>query len=91
MTTIEGQTLANITKTIRNIPNTTLDELANTKLWGTFGPDGVGPMRMRTLGSLDTEHLENILITQKQISTIYSAVILHILKGRYRSEITNVF
>lgn len=86
MTTTEGKTLAIITDEVRSMPIKQLDELADTLAWGTYGISGDQSMRKRTLNSLETDHLENILITQKQISYIYAKVILHILKMRYLDE-----
>jgi hypothetical protein len=51
--------------------------------WTSYGPDGdEGPIK-RTLGELDTDHLEAILITQCGLSPEYRAAILYILKDRY--------
>lgn len=83
MTPKDGQILARETKLVEGISKETLDKLANHLTWGTFGRTGDKPMKVKTLNSLDTGHLENILITQKQIDFIYSKVILHILKQRY--------
>lgn len=64
----------------------TLDELAATTKWGTFGPNGDQPRVDKPLRDLDTDHLENILITQRHIAWQTSLVILHILKDRYINQ-----
>ena len=51
--------------------------------WGTFGPEADQPMTVRLLKDLDTEHLENILITQNQIGVEYRAAIILLLRERY--------
>lgn len=58
--------------------------------WGTYGPEGRGPLRMVYLIDLDTDHLENILITQPHISNRYAAAILQILKCRYLASRSKV-
>jgi hypothetical protein len=62
-----------------------LGALAMTTKWGTFGPNGDQPRVDKPLIQLDTNHLENILITQRHISWQVSCVILHILKERYKN------
>lgn len=54
--------------------------------WGTMGPNLDEPCRDIPLCELATDHLENILITQVHIGAETRAIILHILKGRYREE-----
>lgn len=51
--------------------------------WGSYGPAADQPLNVRTLEDLDTEHLENILITQRHLSNEYAASILMLLKQRY--------
>ena len=48
--------------------------------WGQVTLTGV---RSRFLTDLDTEHLENIIVTQAQITPLYKRTILAILKQRY--------
>jgi hypothetical protein len=55
-------------------------------VWGTFGPSGKEARRDLRLIDCDTDHLENILITQVQITPLYKRVILAILKRRWTSE-----
>lgn len=50
--------------------------------WGSFGPDGTGKEKWSRLIDLSTEHLENILITQPQVTPEYRAAILAIIKDR---------
>lgn len=57
----------------------------NTLTWGSFGREGKGPCKLRTLGELDTDHLEAILITQPCPHT-HRAAILELLKIRYAAE-----
>ena len=74
-------------KTIRDLraslTDDDLDHLAAVTKWGTYGPNGDQPRVDKPLNQLDTDHLENILITQRHISWQISCVILHILKNRY--------
>lgn len=37
--------------------------------WGTYGKYGEQPLEMKLLKSLDTEHIEAILLTQKQLKS----------------------
>lgn len=53
--------------------------------WGTFGPDGDQPLQYKPLAELDTDHLENILISQPTLNTNFKAAIVVILKNRYKS------
>ncbi len=62
-----------------------LAKVRSELVWGTFGKQGDQPCKVRFLDDLETEHLENILITQKHISQVYSLVIVTILKERYSS------
>lgn len=63
-----------------------LEAKAREATWGTFGPNADQPMAERTLWDLDTDHLENILITERHIPLAYSIIILSILKLRYKAE-----
>ena len=65
--------------------------LARKIPWGTYGPDGLGlrednedSVTWKHLDSLDTDHLENILVTQ-QIFPAYRRAILDIIKERITS------
>lgn len=51
--------------------------------WSDFGPDGKSKEKTRRrLVDLSTDHLENILITQPQITPEYRAAILAIIMDR---------
>jgi len=50
--------------------------------WGTHGKDGRSPVKWVTLGRCQTEHLQTILRTQKQITAEYKAAIVSILLDR---------
>jgi hypothetical protein len=63
-----------------------LEDLSKSKTWGTMGPEGKGPRQFLPLCELETDHLENILITQRHISFETSLVILFILKDRYINQ-----
>ncbi len=84
MTTEEHKNLTEITKSVRDIPYEALNELANTLEWGTYRD---GEYKFFPLNDLTSDHLENILITQRQIPYKYSRVILYILKNRYHLDI----
>ena len=88
MTPTAGKTLAAITDAVNSITPSRLDELAATMPWGSFGSDGIRPREVRYLSDLDTDHLENILVTQKHIDFIYSKVILHLIKKRLTAKVT---
>lgn len=60
-----------------------LSRIRKELTWGTYGKEGKSPLKCRWLDDLDTEHLENILITQRHIPQVYSLVIVTILKERY--------
>lgn len=51
--------------------------------WGTYGPDRDEDLQKYSIDKLSTQHLENILITQPQISNELAAAILMLLKKRY--------
>ena len=57
--------------------------LAPALTWGTFGPNQNEQVQRKLLIELETDHLENILITQVHIPPVYRAIILEILKDRY--------
>lgn len=82
MTPIESTALNNLTRQIRSISDETLDEIANSRVWGTYGPDGKSELTWKKWSELDTEHIENILITQP-VNELQVRVFLHILKKRY--------
>lgn len=74
--------LSKITNDIRSYPDEELDKYSILLKWTSYDESGK-ERKMKSLCELDTEHLENILITQRHISLIYSRVILYILKKRY--------
>lgn len=49
--------------------------------WGTYGPEGKGPLQWKRLGDCDDDHLKAILRTQP-IGPHYHAAINHILQER---------
>jgi hypothetical protein len=51
--------------------------------WGTYGPKRDEELQQYTIDMLSTQHLENILITQPQISNETAAAILMLIKKRY--------
>lgn len=62
--------------------DSTIIEFSNRLLWGTYGRPARHPVRWKQLRDLDTEHLQNILATQRQIPVIYSRAIMGILRER---------
>ena len=87
MTPTAGKTLAAITDAVNSITPSRLDELASLTRWGTYGPTGDKPMQARFLSDLDTDHLENILVTQKHIDFMCSKIILHLIKKRLTAKV----
>lgn len=59
-------------------------EIAKQKaLWGTYGVNSDQPLRWKKLVDCDTDHLQNILRTQKGIyNTVYEDFIYSILEDR---------
>lgn len=51
--------------------------------WGTHGPNGIDPLLKSNITDLSTQHLENILITQRHLDNKLAAAILMLLKKRY--------
>jgi hypothetical protein len=51
--------------------------------WGTYGSRRDEELQKYTIKNLSNQHLENILITQPQISNELAAAILMLLKKRY--------
>lgn len=90
-----GRALAGLTKELREITTDMLNALAGRLKWGTYGASGLESLKVKILNDLDTNHLENILITQlnpimdSDMLMLYRRVILHILKKRYTAEATN--
>ncbi len=55
--------------------------------WGFFGKELDQPVRYKTLDELDTDHLENIIIScGNTLPPKYLASILMLLKKRYSNE-----
>jgi hypothetical protein len=81
--------LARATGDLSQLTTECLDQLARELPWGTYGKNGDQDRVVKFLGDLDTDHLENILITQRQIHVIYSKTILHILKRRWKAQTRN--
>ena len=78
--------LARATGDLDQLNTECLDQLARELPWGTYGPNGDQERTVKILNDLDTDHLENILITQRQIHVVYSKTILHILKRRWKAR-----
>lgn len=51
--------------------------------WGTYGPKRDEELQHYSITKLSTQHLENLLITQPQITNELAAAILMLLKKRY--------
>jgi hypothetical protein len=83
LTQQDAENLTALTNSVAVLDNAQLSVLSTTLRWGTYGPEGKRPLAVRYLADLDTDHLENILITQRQISVLYSKTIIFILKQRY--------
>lgn len=89
MTPAEAKLLGEITATLENLTVDQLDALSKKLNWGTFGRSGTEPLVFKTLCELDTDHIENIIITQGHtISPIYAKVMLFMLKNRYTQGVT---
>ena len=61
------------------------DNAAAFLTWGTYGPNGDQPLTHKSLADLDTEHLENIIISQPHVLPHFKAAILCELKKRYQN------
>jgi hypothetical protein len=79
-----GPKLAEVTKAINTVPDSEVIEFSKTLKWGTYGPNGDQAVKVRYIYDLDTEHLENILVTQPHIGPVRARTILVLLKHRYR-------
>lgn len=64
-----------------------LTEFMDNLTWRTYGRGGNDPLTRKRLRDCDTEHLQNILITQRQIPLIMSRAIIAILQERYIQEL----
>ena len=74
--------LTGTTRELNRLSDTELECAARTLRWGTYGPTGTDRLSIKYLNDLDTDHLENILVTQYEITELYRKVILYILKRR---------
>lgn len=61
--------------------NSTIEELADKLIWGTYGKDGKQPFKYVLLKNCETEHLQAIL-NIGDIGTLYSRTINYILNQR---------
>ena len=83
MTKEEGRILTEYTRQVNEIKPFQFERFANELKWGTYGPDGQGELKIKSLNELDTNHLENIIITQGQAPDIYKATIIYLIKKRW--------
>lgn len=63
-----------------------LSEFMDKLTWGTYGRPAAYPVKYKKLRELDTEHLQNILATQRQIPIIMSRAIMAILAERVAGD-----
>lgn len=66
--------------------NDTHEVIREAFTWGTYGKYGEQPLEMKLLKSLDTEHIEAILLTQKQLKSHITKVFEDELD--YRNKLT---
>ena len=57
-------------------------EFADKLIWGTYGRPAKHPVQWKRLRDLDTEHLQNIVATERHIPVVYSRAIMLILRER---------
>lgn len=57
--------------------------------WGTYGKDGKDPLKYVTIELMDTEHLENVLITQDCLHPALRKIMICLLRKRYANTKTN--
>lgn len=79
----DGIGLADITRRLSELTADELNTILDHVLWTSYGLDGKGPAIQRPLRALDTDHLENILVTQTHTAFEVRKAILHVLKQRY--------
>jgi hypothetical protein len=60
----------------------TLNDAKKVATWGTYGPKGKGPLKIKKLKNLKTDHLQAILRTQHHIKSDYVRIIQSILDDR---------
>lgn len=63
-------------------------DFSDRLIWGTYGHPAQMPEQWKKLRDLDTEHLENIVITQRRIPLIYSRAIMLILRERHAEGVS---
>jgi len=83
MTTNDGIRLANITQRLSELTADELNTILDHVMWTSYGLDGKGPATQRPLRALDTDHLENILVTQSHTAFEVRKAIIFLLKQRY--------
>lgn len=83
-------TIADITRRLSELTEAELNTILDRVLWTSYGVDGKGPATQRPLRSLDTDHLENILVTQIHVEFEVRKAILFLLKQRYLAPTTTV-
>lgn len=82
----DAEFLTQATRRLERLTEDELERLANFLPWGTYGRDGRQVLKFKTLNSLETSHLENILITQthvQNVTPIFAKVILYLLRKRW--------
>lgn len=57
--------------------------------WGTYGKDGKQPLQYKALKDLDTDHIEAIIRTQKQLPQWRIKLFNKELKERFNKTISN--
>lgn len=57
--------------------------------WGTFGKNGKDPVKYLSLNELESDHIQNILLTQKNISAYYRNIFKKILRKRKLEKLKN--
>ncbi len=65
------------------------EEIKRSLPWNTYGPQGSQPLTPVRLIECDTNHLENILATQKHLTLLQYHVIIAILRDRWLAGGTN--
>ncbi len=64
----------------------TARDIISNHPWGTYGINGKGPFEWTYLVDCSSEHLENILRTQYQITSLTTLIITAILMDRKEKE-----
>lgn len=79
-----------LTDKLNALTDEQLDNAARNIRWGSYGYETLTPLKVRYLVDLDTDHLENILVTQDHIGPVYRKVIFHLLKKRLSLTYTKI-